>query len=171
MLTHALAALAFLGTVEATEPWAAARLGAVMAGHHEYAAEVLKTCRVESGGCKRIGIHRGHMQRKSGLAFYRSALARGDVNPDECPAHRDEHVEMPVDPGRWGIRGAHGNAAAYAVEYLQECAAPEAMDVPLLSAIVTARRLHRLATRYGRKTARERGHAWRHGVGCECKER
>lgn len=66
---------------------------------------------------------------------------------------------------RWGIRGAHGNAAAYAVRHLGKCVAPEAIDVPYLSAVVTVRRLRDLERRYGKRTAEARAMAWRVGVG------
>ena len=45
---------------------------------------------------------------------------------------------------------------------------PPAIDVPLLSAIVTARRLGELSQRYKLRTIGARAHAWRHGVGCRC---
>ena len=72
------------------------------------------------------------------------------------------------DGDRWGVRGTHGNIGAYAVADLGVCVAPEALDVPILSAIATAKRLGRLVTKYKRRTAEARSHVWRHGVGCKC---
>lgn len=66
------------------------------------------------------------------------------------------------------VRPPHGHAAAFAVGYLGPCVAPEALDVPIVSAWAAAKRLAALRQRYGRRTARERAHAWRHGVGCRC---
>lgn len=83
---------------------------------------------------------------------------------------RLENIPPPAPGDRWGIRGAHGLAAAYSVHLLGECVPPEAIDVPLLSAIVAAKRLRILSTRYRRRTAEARAHAWRHGVGCRCEQ-
>ena len=86
------------------------------------------------------------------------------LDPERCPAHAGD------DLARWGIRGPHGNAPIYAMEHLQPCAAPEILDWPAVSAMVTARRLHRLRVRHGRRTAADRSHAWRHGIDCRCGE-
>lgn len=148
-----LARLLELGPVEASI------VGAKIAGVPGLASELLDICEVESE-CRPIGIHRDGPPRISGLRFYR--LARAKQLLDDCPAH------ALGDADRWGIRGAHGLAAAYSVYWLGECVPPEAIDVPLLSAIVTARRLGVLASRYRKRTAKTRAHAWRHGVGCRC---
>lgn len=161
MIAGALLFLALLGAVEEVEPVRASRLGAELAGHPELAEEVVGICRVESR-CRAIGIHRGHAPRRPGAAFERRAAARGYIDPEGCDAHRGGPSE------RWGIRGAHGHAAAYAVRHLGPCVAPEALDVPLLSAIAAARRLADLRRRYDRRTPASRAHAWRHGIGCYC---
>jgi hypothetical protein len=148
-----LARLLELGPVEAS------LAGAKIAGAPGLASELLDICEAESG-CTAVSIHRGKLRRVQGRVFYRKARAAGLL--DDCPAH------ALGDGDRWGIRGAHGLAAAYSVYHLGECVPPEAIDIPLMSAIVTARRLGELATRYRRRTAASRAHAWRHGVGCRC---
>lgn len=164
VILGALLALGYLAAADAVDPHEASRIGSALAGHPEMEAEVERTCRLESAGCRRIGVHRGHVPRKPSQAFERPAIARGYVDPERCPAHAGG------PPERWGIRGPHGNAGAYGARYLQPCAAPELLDVPLWSAVVTARRLAVLRVRYGRRTVGERRHAWRHGVGCSCEQ-
>ena len=157
-----LRAVALAGAIDRVDPHEASRIGAAIAGHPEMAAEVERTCVLESAGCRRLGLHRGHVPRRPGAEFGRAALARGWVDPERCPAHAGG------PPERWGIRGPHGHAGAYGARYLQPCAAPEALDVPLLSAIAAARRLWVLRVVYRRRTVAERRHAWRHGVACRC---
>jgi len=137
------------------EPVEASIAGARLAGVPGLASELLDICEVESL-CERVGIHAGGRPRVRGAAFWRLAVAAGWLGT--CEAHALD------DGARWGIRGAHGLAAAYSVRWLGPCVAPEALDVPVLSAIVTARRLGELATRYGRRTAVARAEAWRRGV-------
>ena len=152
-------ALAMVLRLLELDPVEASAAGSRAAGHPELAGEVLAICRSETAGCRRVGIHRGHVPRVPGSSFRRSASG---IDPEACDLHRGG------SPERWGIRGPHGHAAAYAVRYLGPCVAPEALDVPIVSAWVAARRLAVLRQRYGRRTARERAHAWRHGVGCRC---
>lgn len=121
--------------------------------------EVLGIVAAESRGVA-VGVHTGHAKRVRGDVFWRAAVGAGWLRPDRCARHQQ------ADGGHgWGIRGAHGNAAAYAVRFLGECVGPEALDVPLLSAVATIRRLRVLARRYGLRTADERAEAWRRGVG------
>lgn len=151
--------LALILRALALDPVEACAAGARGAGHPELAAEVLAICRTETAGCRRVGVHRGHVPRVPGATFRRAASG---LDPEACELHRGGA------PERWGIRGPHGHAAAFAVGYLGPCVAPEALDVPIVSAWAAAKRLAALRQRYGRRTARERAHAWRHGVGCRC---
>ena len=129
--------------------------------HYEDCGEVLALMRVESRGVA-VGVHTGHHARVRGGVFWRRAVAAGLLHPERCAAHQS------TDGGAgWGIRGPHGLAAAYSVHVLGECVGPEAADVPLLSAVMTIRRLRVLARRYGLRTARERAEAWRRGVGSD----
>lgn len=164
MIGGLLRAIGFLAALEAVDPADSARLGSQLAGRPEYAREIHRICRRESWGCRRVGVHVGHVQRVQAEVFLRRAARRGLVDTETCEAHAVDPVE------RWGPRGPHGNVGAYGVEHIQPCAAPELLDWPAVSAMVVARRLERLRVRYGRSTPAARGHAWRHGVDCRCPE-
>lgn len=119
--------------------------------------EILALVKVESRGVA-VGIHRGHARRVAGRRFWARAVAAGWLSPATCPAHQLG------DGDRWGIRGAHGLAAAYSVRHLGGCVAPELLDVPIVSAFVALRRLDVLERRYGLRTSAARAEAWRRGV-------
>lgn len=140
-------------------PVKASIVGAQLAGWPGMASEVIDICEDESL-CEPIGLHRGPLDRVDGGTVWKRAVEQGLLG--SC----DHHAQG--DGERWGVRGVHGNIGAYAVHDLGVCVAPEALDVPILSAIATARRLGRLVTRYRKRTAQARSHAWRHGVGCKC---
>lgn len=163
-MTALLRVLGFLAALEAVDPADSSEVGARIAGHPEYAREVRHICRRESWGCRRVGVHVGHVQRVDARVFLRRAERLGLVDVAACEAHRGGTVD------RWGPRGPHGNVGAYGIEYIQPCAAPELLDWPAVSAMVVARRLERLRVRYGRATPEARAHAWRHGVNCRCRE-
>jgi hypothetical protein len=121
--------------------------------------EVLALMATESRGL-RVGVHEGHHARVGGAVFWRAAVKVGWLRPDRCERHQQ------TDGGRgWGICGSHGLAAAYSVHVLGECVGPEAIDVPLLSAVATIRRLRVLRDRYGLRTAKARAEAWKRGIG------
>ena len=143
----------------ALEPVQASIAGARLAGFPGLASELLDICEAETR-CSAIGIHHGKAERVSGAVFWRAAVEAGWLVG--CDAHALQRSD------RWGIRGTHGLAAAYSVRWLGECVDPAAIDVPLLSALVTARRLGELSQRYKLRTIDARAHAWRHGVGCRC---
>ncbi len=150
LLATICAALSF-GPVDAT------RL-ACRIERYEPCGEVLRLVAVESRGVA-VGVHTRHAGRVSGGVFWRRAVAAGLLHPEHCAAHQS------TDNGfGWGVRGAHGLAAAYSVHVLGECVGPEAIDVPLLSAVATIRRLRVLRDRYGLETEAERAEAWRRGV-------
>lgn len=152
MLLAAIAAALSLGPVDATR--LACRLE-----RYEDCGEVLRIVAVESRGVA-VGVHTGHHARVGGAVFWRAAVRVGWLRPDRCERHQQ------TDGGfGWGPRGAHGAVAAYSVRWLGECVGPEALDVPLLSAVVTIRRLRDLARRYGLRTPEARSEAWRRGVG------
>lgn len=123
-------------------------------------AEVLAILAVESRG-QAVGVHTGHASRKPGRVFWDAAVAAGWLRPDLC----DEHMRGPDDAAGWGPRGVHGNVAAYSVHVLGPCVAATALDIPLVSAVATIRRLRVLARRYKLRTVAERAEAWRRGVG------
>jgi len=156
MLAHLAAVWAFLSTLA---PVDATILAARMVGLQRYQAEALAIVHSESRGVA-VGVH-GDAGRVSGLRFYRAGVKAGLVRLGECEHH------TPGDDGAagWGIRGAHGNAAAYAVSTLGACIHPAALDVPYLSAVATLYRLRALDRKYGLRTAEARALAWRVGVG------
>ena len=123
----------------------------------DLAAEVRQLARVESRGVA-VGVHTGHARRVSGRRFYERAVAAGYLLPATCPEHQLG------DGDRWGVRAAHGHAAALAVRYLGACVAPEVLDDPLVSAVVAVRRLVVLERTYQLKTPAARAEAWRRGV-------
>lgn len=152
------ACLALIAAALSLSPADATRLACRL---ERYAAcgEVLALMAIESRG-HAVGVHTGHAKRRPGRVFWDAAVAVRWLRPDLC----DEHMRGPDDAAGWGIRGAHGLAAAYSVHVLGECVGPEAIDVPLLSAVATIRRLRVLARRYGLRTPEARAEAWRRGV-------
>lgn len=158
-----MTALAFRLALEvvrllALPPADASVAAARLLGAPGWTSEVLDLVRVESRGVA-VGVHREHARRVPGRRFWARAIAVGWLSPATCPDHQLGDGE------RWGVRGAHGLAAAYSVRWLGECVAPELLDVPLVSAIVVVRRLEVLERRYGLRTAPARTAAWRRGVG------
>lgn len=143
--------LLMLDPVEATI--AAARL----AGAPGWTSELLDLMEIESRGVQ-VGLHDRHAPRIGGSRFFRRAVAARVIDPAGCRHHKEGGP-------RWGIRGVHGLAAAYSVQHRGACVAPEAIDVPLLSALAAVRRLRLLERRYGLRTRPERMRAWRLGVG------
>ena len=126
----------------------------------DLAAEVRALALVESTG-RAVGLHREarpEVRRVRGGVFWAAAVRARWLDPAGCPTHAEGIAE------RWGIRGAHGLAAAYSVRYLGACVAPEVLDTPLVSAVVTVRRLVELERRYGLRTPAARAEAWRRGV-------
>ena len=124
-------------------------------------ATLMHLCVIESGGCRRVGIHaraRPNVARRPGLGAWVKALRAGTIRPsEECPHHQQSD-----DPERWGVRGPFGLVAAYHLHRLAPCAAPEALDVPLLAAVVAARHVRQLR----RMVPADRvADAWRLGVG------
>jgi hypothetical protein len=122
-------------------------------------SEVMAILAVESRG-RPVWEHVGHHARVGGAVFWRAAVKIGWLRPDLCVRHQQ------TDGGvGWGIVGPHGLAAAYSVRHLGECVGPQAAAVPLLSAVMTIRRLREMARRYGLRTIEARAEAWRRGVG------
>jgi len=84
--------------------------------------------------------------------MYNNATRVGWLNP-QCPFHRGS-------PGRFSTRGVHGLSAAYSLRFLGSCVPPEALDVPLLSAIAAARRAMSQCRRHGACSAGARHRMW-----------
>jgi hypothetical protein len=113
----------------AFDPVASSLLAAGLVGQPELADELIAICRRESH-CRMVGIHPG--DQWAGRRMFVNATRVGWLNP-QCPFHRG-----PV--GRFSTRGVHGLSAAYSLRFLGACVPPEALDVPLFSAIAAARR-------------------------------
>ena len=144
------------------DPGLANEAGAHAAGRADLAHEVYLICWRESWGCRRIGVHVGHVARRSASIFEAAARRSGALDAS-CWAHD-------VDAAEWGPRGPHGHVPAHALRHLPRCSPPRILDVPAVSAYVAAVRLAELESRYRRRTPKSRSHAWRHGVGCRCAE-
>lgn len=95
---------------------------------------VVDTCIMESScyASIHVGLHEGDVS--AGPAALERALRSGRL---DVGCH---HVRVERDPGEWSVRGAHGLMAAYQVFRIGECVPPEAMDVPLLSALAAGRK-------------------------------
>ncbi len=152
--------LALWSHLAGLNPHDATVLAAHADGLERFEGEALAILASESRG-QAIGVHKPHPGRVRGCVFWRAAVDAEWLHLGTCEHHTpgDNYCE------RWGIRGSHGLAAAYSVRHLGECVAPEALDVPYLSAVVTVRRLRELERRYGRRTPEARALAWRVGVG------
>ena len=151
-------ALLFLVMRVLLSPALGSDLGAAAAGRPDLAPEVRQICRRESWGCRRIGVHVGHVKRKAVEVF--AAAARRTGVAKGCPE---------VAPREWGPRGPHGHVPAHALRHLPRCSPPWVLDLPAVSGYVAAKRLEVLERRYKLTTPGARGHAWRHGVSCTCK--
>lgn len=149
-------------------PDEANRVAAALVGRPDLEPELVRRCASESGCCRadkarrpapercaRFGPH-GTRHNPPGSAYHRAAASR--LSPETCPEHQRGEVE------RWGVRGIHGNAGTIGALALGPCVAPEALDVPILSAIATARRLVEMERIHGLTTPALRALAWRHGV-------
>jgi len=158
VLVEVVRQIVVLALVELTQdPRTATRLACALEGYLD-CAEVLSILDVESKG-RPVGLHTRHHPRKSGGVFWRAAVDVGLLHPEHCAAHQS------TDGGRgWGVRGPHGLVPAYSVHLLGDCVGPEVADVPLLSAVMTIRRLVNMRRQYKLDRA-QRARAWRIGVG------
>ena len=155
----AIASLILYARLLALDPRDAVTLAARLERADE--ATLMHLCVIESGGCRRVGIHaraRPNVARRPGLGAWVKALRAGIVRPsEECPHHQQSD-----DPERWSVRGPMGLVAAYHLHRLAPCAAPEALDVPLLAAVVAARHVRQLRSMVPADRVAD---AWRLGVG------
>jgi hypothetical protein len=128
---------------------------------HEDPETLMRLCVIESGGCRRVGVHsqaRPGVARRPGLGAWVKAVSAGRLHPsEECPQHQQSD-----DPERWGVRGPFGLVAAFHLHHIAHCAAPESLDVPFLAAVAGARHLRQLRRMVPAARVME---AWRVGVG------
>lgn len=144
------------------DPRTATILGAIYAGHPEFAAELVSICEREGPGndCRRtVGIHSNNYIGDVRKAYNKAISWKYMYLHPECP----EHVVDRSDPAqvmRFGVRGMHGLMAAYSVRYLGPCVAPEALDIPFLSAVAATRRAEAMCARSGKCSKSERLTLW-----------
>jgi len=133
----------------AFDPVASSMLAASLVGQPDLGQELVAICRRESN-CRMVGVHPA--DQWAGRRMYNNATRVGWLNP-QCPFHRGS-------PGRFSTRGVHGLSAAYSLRFLGSCVPPEALDVPLLSAIAAARRAMSQCRRHGACSAGARHRMW-----------
>lgn len=115
----------------AIRPISAAYIAAWAVGAPWIAPDLVRICKRESPGhaCARaVGVHR----RDAWVSDreWRSQVRLGHLDP---VCQRDQ-------PGEWGPRGNWGLSAASHWQFLPVCYQPQWLDVPLVSAIVAARK-------------------------------
>ena len=144
-----LSLLAALLRTTLFDPAGSSLLAAILVGEPALAQELVAICRRESH-CSVIGAHRNDAW--AGPVMRRKALRVGWLDA-ECSHHGG-------DPRRFSTRGPHGLSAAYSLRFLGQCVPPEALDVPILSAIAAARRLQYQCRSHGACSAAERRRYW-----------
>ena len=105
----------------------AARVAAMINGRPDIVPALVGICWRESR-CRPIGVHDidAHLSARGWWGQRRL----GHIDPS-C---------QPYGRGGWGTRGAWGLSAASHWSYLPRCYRPEIFDVPLVSALVAARK-------------------------------
>lgn len=131
------------------DPTVASAVGAGVVGEPQLAEELVRICRRESH-CRLIGAHAADAW--AGPLMHRKAMRAGWLRRD-CPFHVG-------DLERFSTRGVHGMSAAYSLRFLGACLPPEALDVPLLSAIAAARRAQAQCRRHGACSSDARHRMW-----------
>jgi hypothetical protein len=144
-----ISAIADLIRVALFEPTVASTLGALLTGQPELAPELVAICERESH-CRPVGIH--VKDASAGKLMRRKALRAGWLDRN-CPFHSGS-------PRRFSTRGVHGISAAYSLRFLGSCLPPEALDIPLLSAIAASRRAAYQCRRYDACNQQERHRMW-----------
>ncbi len=116
-----------LAILLALSPEPAARAAAWSVGHPEIADDLVRVCHRESR-CKRIGVHKGDSHGSRGAWLYQTRVG-----------HLDKACQ-PYGDGGWATRGAFGLSAAAHHEYMPPCYSKRALDIPIVSAMVAARK-------------------------------
>ncbi|HET6585712.1 MAG TPA: hypothetical protein VFG69_19775 [Nannocystaceae bacterium] len=133
----------------AFDPVTSSVLAAGLVGQPELADELLAICRRESH-CRFVRAHEA--DRWAGPRMYANAMRVGWLD-SSCVFHRGA-------PARFSTRGVHGLSAAYSLRFLGSCVPPEALDVPLLSALAAARRAESQCSHHGACTSAARHRMW-----------
>lgn len=108
-------------------PRAASVLAPLLIGEPSIIPAMLKICERESH-CQVIGVHDNDARYSRGA--WKNAVRVGWLS-ERCQAYHDG----------WSTRGAWGTIAAYTVRHLGECKPAWILDVPMLGAIASARRM------------------------------
>lgn len=132
------------------DPVSSSWMAAGLVGEPSLGTELVAICRRESR-CRPIGAH--PRDASSGPLMHRKATIVGWLDPDCLWHHGDGY--------RFSTRGAHGLSAAYSLRFLGGwCLPPEALDVPLLSAIAAARRARAQCENHGACSRAARHRFW-----------
>jgi hypothetical protein len=131
------------------DPVTSSALAAAFVGEPGLASELVHICRRESH-CRLVGAHA--QDAWAGRLMQRKALRVGWLDPT-CRHHRGA-------PERYSTRGAHGLSAAYSLRYVGGCLPPEVLDIPMVSAIVAARRAKGQCRAHGACTTASRHRLW-----------
>jgi len=127
-----LIARAVVGLVTAAAMWLppepAAHVAAWWVGRPDIAPALIRICGRESR-CTRIGVHARDTDVDPSDGW-RGQVRLGHIDP-RCQPYR---------PDTWSTRGAWGLWAAAHWRYLPPCYQPEILDVPLVSALVAAKK-------------------------------
>jgi hypothetical protein len=113
-------------------------------------SEMLSICERESN-CQPVSIHKG--DSKWAKAMYQNAVRVGWLSPSTCLWHQANPVEF-------GVRGAFGTSAAYTLHHIGRCLPPALIDIPLVAAWATYRRMEYQCRRYRACTKDARRTLW-----------
>lgn len=115
----------------AFEPTRAAEVAVVIVGDSNALEPLLAICHRESRCRGDVGIHAidEHLSSRG----YRSQVRLGHLRP-WC---------QPYQSSAWATRGSWGLSAASHWEYLPPCYPPWVLDIPIVSAVVAARKYRR----------------------------
>lgn len=117
------------------DPRAAAYVAALLVGEPDLGPRLEAICERESK-CTIIGAHPDDAGQSR--AVWTAAARTGKLDP-RCQPHRAR---------AWSTRGSFGTMAAYTVVHLPgTCWQPEALDIPILAAFASARRMKAPACR------------------------
>jgi len=131
------------------DPAASSAVGALIVGAPELAPELVGICRRESH-CRWVGVHPADAW--AGRLMQRKALQVGWLD------RRCHHHLGAGD--RYSTHGVHGLSAAYSLRFIPACVPPEILDIPLVSAVVAARRAAHQCTTKAACTAAARHRQW-----------
>lgn len=108
-------------------PLKSSAIAAALVGHPEIADDLQSICHRESR-CTAVRVH--EIDRHLSDRGWHGQVALGHLDP-KC---------QPYEKGQWATRGAFGLSAASHWGYLPPCYPPEVLDVPIVSAMIAARK-------------------------------